>query len=46
MTSEYYTSILYTARYAENIAKILSSSHDLKVSNMKDIDINHLKNCK
>ena len=31
-------------RYAENIAKILSSTHDLKVSNMKDIQMSNLQN--
>ena len=31
-------------RYAENVAKILSSSHDLKVSNMKDIQMPNLQN--
>ena len=31
-------------RYAENIAKILSSSHDMKVSNMKDIQLSNLQN--
>ena len=31
-------------RYAENVAKILSSSHDLTVSNMKDIQMPNLQN--